>query len=47
VIFREAGLVPRAVRFDRDDLGEVGRRSLFDAPALTLPGFDKAPAFVF
>jgi protein-L-isoaspartate(D-aspartate) O-methyltransferase len=47
VIFREAGLVPRAVRFDRDDLGEVGRRSLFDAPAPTLPGFDKAPAFVF
>jgi protein-L-isoaspartate(D-aspartate) O-methyltransferase len=46
-IFREAGLVPRAVRFDRDDLGEIGRRALFDAPAPTLPGFEKAPAFVF
>jgi protein-L-isoaspartate(D-aspartate) O-methyltransferase len=46
-IFREAGLVSRAVRFDRDDLGEIGRRSLFDAPAPTLHGFEKAPAFVF
>jgi protein-L-isoaspartate(D-aspartate) O-methyltransferase len=46
-IFREAGLVPRAVRFNRDDLGEIGRRALFDAPAPTLPGFEKAPAFVF
>jgi protein-L-isoaspartate(D-aspartate) O-methyltransferase len=46
-IFREAGLVPRAVRFDKDDHGEIGRRSLFDAPALTLPGFEQAPAFVF
>ena len=46
-IFREAGLVPRAVRFDKDDLGEIGRRSLFDAPAATLAGFEKAPAFVF
>jgi protein-L-isoaspartate(D-aspartate) O-methyltransferase len=46
-IFREAGLVPRAVRFDRDHLGEIGRRSLFDAPAPTLRGFEKAPAFVF
>jgi protein-L-isoaspartate(D-aspartate) O-methyltransferase len=46
-IFRETGLVSRAVRFDKDDLGEVGRRALFDASALTLPGFEKAPAFVF
>jgi protein-L-isoaspartate(D-aspartate) O-methyltransferase len=46
-VFRGAGLVPRAVRFDKDDLGEVGRRALFDAPASTLPGFEKAPAFVF
>jgi protein-L-isoaspartate(D-aspartate) O-methyltransferase len=46
-IFRESGAVSRAVRFDKDDLGEIGRRSLFDAPAPTLPGFEKAPAFVF
>jgi len=46
-IFRETGLVSRAVRFDKDDLGEVGRRALFDASAPTLPGFEKAPAFVF
>jgi protein-L-isoaspartate(D-aspartate) O-methyltransferase len=46
-IFREAGLVPRAVRYDKDDRGEIGRRSLFDAPAPILPGFEKAPAFVF
>ena len=46
-IFRETGLVSRAVRFDKDDVGEVGRRALFDASASTLPGFEKAPAFVF
>jgi protein-L-isoaspartate(D-aspartate) O-methyltransferase len=46
-IFREPGLVSRAVRFDKDDRGEVGRRALFDASAATLPGFEKAPAFVF
>jgi protein-L-isoaspartate(D-aspartate) O-methyltransferase len=46
-IFRETGLMSRAVRFDKDDLGEVGRRALFDASAPTLPGFEKAPAFVF
>ena len=46
-IFREAGLVSRAVRYDKDDRGEIGRRSLFDAPAPTLPGFERAPAFVF
>jgi protein-L-isoaspartate(D-aspartate) O-methyltransferase len=46
-VFREAGLVPRAVRFDKEDQGEIGRRALFDAPASTLPGFEKAAAFVF
>jgi len=46
-IFREAGLVSRAVRYDKDDRGEIGRRSLFDASAPTLPGFEKAAAFVF
>ena len=46
-IFPEAGRVPRAVRYDKDDRGEIGRRSLFDAPAPILPGFEKAPAFVF
>jgi|tagenome__1003787_1003787.scaffolds.fasta_scaffold20589526_2 protein-L-isoaspartate(D-aspartate) O-methyltransferase len=46
-IFREPGLVSRAVRFDKDAVGEIGRRALFDAPAPTLPGFEKAPAFVF
>jgi protein-L-isoaspartate(D-aspartate) O-methyltransferase len=46
-VFCEAGLVPRALRFDKDDQGEVGRRALFDAPAPTLPGFEKTPAFVF
>jgi protein-L-isoaspartate(D-aspartate) O-methyltransferase len=46
-VFREPGLVSRAVRFDKDHLGEIGRRALFDAPAPTLPGFAKAPAFVF
>jgi protein-L-isoaspartate(D-aspartate) O-methyltransferase len=46
-IFREVGLVARAVRYDKDDRGDIGRRSLFDAPAPTLPGFEKAPAFVF
>jgi protein-L-isoaspartate(D-aspartate) O-methyltransferase len=46
-IFREPGLVSRAVRFDKDERGDIGRRALFDAPAPTLPGFEKAPAFVF
>jgi protein-L-isoaspartate(D-aspartate) O-methyltransferase len=46
-IFREASLVPRVVRYNKDDLGEIGRRSLFDAQAPTLPGFEKAPAFIF
>jgi protein-L-isoaspartate(D-aspartate) O-methyltransferase len=46
-IFRVDGLVSRAVRFDKDDRGEIGRRSLFDANSPTLPGFAKAPAFVF
>jgi protein-L-isoaspartate(D-aspartate) O-methyltransferase len=46
-VFRESGFVSRAVRFDKDDRGETGRRSLFDAPAPTLSGFEKAPAFVF
>ena len=46
-IFREAGLVPRAVRYDKDERGDIGRRALFDAPAPILPGFERAPAFVF
>jgi protein-L-isoaspartate(D-aspartate) O-methyltransferase len=46
-VFRESGFVSRAVRFDKDDRGETGRRSLFDAPAPTLSGFEKSPAFVF
>ncbi|GAC1331682.1 MAG: protein-L-isoaspartate O-methyltransferase [Beijerinckiaceae bacterium] len=46
-IFRVDGSVSRAVRFDKDDRSEIGRRSLFDATSPTLPGFAKAPAFVF
>jgi protein-L-isoaspartate(D-aspartate) O-methyltransferase len=46
-IWHEASLVSRAVRFDKDDRGEIGRRALFDAPAPILPGFEKAPAFIF
>jgi len=46
-VFRESGLVSRAVRFDKDEHGDVGRRALFDASAATLPGFEKAPSFVF
>jgi hypothetical protein len=31
----------------RKDKGEIGSRALFDAAAPALPGFAKAPAFVF
>jgi protein-L-isoaspartate(D-aspartate) O-methyltransferase len=37
---------PKAVRFDRI-AGELSRRPLFDAGAPLLPGFQKAPRFVF
>jgi hypothetical protein len=35
------------VRYDKDERGDIGRRALFDAPAPILPGFERAPAFVF
>jgi protein-L-isoaspartate(D-aspartate) O-methyltransferase len=46
-VYREAGSVSRAVLFGKDEHGDIGQRRLFDAAAATLPGFEKAPAFVF
>jgi protein-L-isoaspartate(D-aspartate) O-methyltransferase len=42
-----AGPVGRAMLFQSDDNGEVGGRALCDAAVPVLPGFKKAPAFVF
>jgi protein-L-isoaspartate(D-aspartate) O-methyltransferase len=41
------GPVGRATLFQSDDNREVSGRALFDATAPLLPGFGKAPAFVF
>jgi protein-L-isoaspartate(D-aspartate) O-methyltransferase len=41
------GPVGRAMLFQSDDKREVSGRPLFDATAPLLPGFAKAPAFVF
>jgi protein-L-isoaspartate(D-aspartate) O-methyltransferase len=42
-----AGPVGRAMLFQSDDNGEVSGRALCDATVPVLPGFKKAPAFVF
>jgi protein-L-isoaspartate(D-aspartate) O-methyltransferase len=41
-----AGMVGKGMLF-QSDRGEVSGRALFDAMAPVLPGFQKAPAFVF
>src|ERR1700681_2404156 len=41
-----AGMVGKGMHF-QSDRGEVSGRALFDAMAPVLPGFQKAPAFVF